>query len=378
MDVIAHFDEIFLKGNNKGMFVKKLADNIRRLFKGVTVKRVEGGLLIENFCEIDFDRLALVPGIAKLAPALVCQRDIDTIEKTILAMPTGDCINSFRILASRSDKDYEHTSEYLNIKLGTAVLKKRKLKVNLKNPDVIFHVDIGRSRAVVYQNLSDGAGGLPTGTAGRVICLLSGGIDSPVAAYEMMKRGAELILVHFQNQTQVTDDVSRKILDLSKILAHYQPEIKLIIVPFAQYQKQVVMKIPADSRMLISRRLMFKLSELIAKQERAIALITGDSLGQVASQTLENLTAIYASVGMLKLAPLIGANKSDIVRIARRIRTFDISIRPYEDCCSLFVAKHPKTKSQTFSLEKLEKLVDFTGLDKVSLISYYISMNSPL
>lgn len=375
MDVIVHFDEIFLKGNNQGIFVKKLADNIRRLFKGAATHRVEGGLLIENFTEADFDRLALMPGIAKFAPARVCPRDFNKIAETLISMPSKEEAKTFRILASRSDKSYEHSSEYLCIELGKIVADKHGLKVNLKSPDLIFHVDVGRSKAIIYGNLYDGAGGLPTGTAGRVLCLLSGGIDSPVAAYQIMKRGAEVILIHFQNQTEVTDEVSEKIIDLAKNLSRLQPVIKLIIAPFASYQKEIVMNIPADSRMIISRRLMFRLSELIAKKERALALVTGDSLGQVASQTLENMSVIYQSVKMLKLTPLIGENKSDIVKKARRLGTFAISARPYEDCCSLFVAKHPKTKSNAETVEKMEKLVNFNGLDNIKPISYNISMN---
>ncbi len=375
MDVIVHFDEIFLKGNNKGMFVKKLADNIGRLFKGIRARRVEGGLLLENVEHTDLERLSLTPGIAKFAPALVCRRDIKKITEALMEIPVGKNDKSFRILTSRSDKSYEHTSEDLNIKLGKIMADESGLKVNLKNPDLVFHVDIGRSKSIIYGNLSDGAGGLPTGTSGRVLCLLSGGIDSPVAAYEIMKRGGEIMLVHFQNQTDVTEEVSEKIIDLTKNLSGYQPEIKLIIVPFASYQKEIVMKIPADSRMIVSRRMMFKLSEIIAKKEKILALATGDSLGQVASQTLDNMDVIYKSTEMLKLTPLIGANKSDIVKTARRLGTFGISVRPYEDCCSLFVAKHPKIKSDLNTIEKMEKSVDFCGLDKITPISYYISMN---
>jgi tRNA uracil 4-sulfurtransferase len=375
MNVIVHFDEIFLKGKNQGMFVKKLAENIRRLFKGVTVRRIEGGLILDKFASVDLERLGLVPGIARYAEAVVCPRAYAKIEQTALALKPPDNVISFRIMAARSDKSYELNSEELCKRLGAEVVKATGLKVDLKNPDFVLHVDTTRTQAVIYGNLSYGTGGLPTGTSGKVLCLLSGGIDSPVAAYEMMKRGALVTLVHYQNQTQVTDEVSEKIIDLARILARYQPDVKLIIVPFAGYQKQIIMKIPADSRMILSRRLMFKLSEILAKQERILALVTGDSLGQVASQTLENLHAVYSSTRLLKLSPLIGMNKTDIVKIARKLGTMDVSTRPYEDCCSLFVAKHPKTKASLSAIEKLEQSIDFTGLDKIAPISYHISMN---
>lgn len=375
MTVIVHFDEIFLKGKNQGMFVKKLAENIRRLFKGASVRRTEGGLILDKLPAVDFERLGLIPGISRYAEAKVCHRAYAKIETTALKFELPEGIRNFRVMASRSDKSYELTSEEICKRLGASVVRATGLKVDLKNPDLTLHVDIGRTNAVVYGNLRNGAGGLPTGTSGKVLCLLSGGIDSPVAAYEMMKRGASATLVHFQNQTQVTEEVSEKIIDLARVLARYQPDIKLIIVPFADYQKQIIMKIPSDSRMILSRRLMFRLSEIIARQERILALVTGDSLGQVASQTLENLTAVYSSTPLLKLAPLIGVNKLDAVKIARKIGTFDVSIRPYEDCCSLFVAKHPKTKASLPAVEKLENTIEFTGLDKIAPISYHISID---
>jgi thiamine biosynthesis protein ThiI len=237
-----------------------------------------------------------------------------------------------------------------------------------------LHVAIGRTKAIIYGAMSEGIGGLPVGTAGRVLCLLSGGIDSPVAAYRMMVRGAEIELVHFQNQTQVTEEVSEKIIDLAKVLARYQAKIKLNIVPFADLQKQIIMKIPADCRMILSRRLMYRLAERMAKEDKCLALVSGDSLGQVASQTLENLTAVYEATPMLKLSPLISTNKSEIVKLARQIGTLDISERPYEDCCSLFVAKHPKTKAALSEVVKLEKTLDLSSIDKILPISYYISI----
>lgn len=372
-----HFDEIFLKGKNQGIFVKKLAENIRRLFLNTTVKRIEGGFFVGNLDESQIERFAGMPGIAKFAEAMVCKRNLADIQKCLLMQNILPGQKTFRITASRSDKQYELTSDKLNCELGKYFFEKRGLNVDLKNPDINCHVDIGRTHAVVYGNLRDGVGGLPVGTAGRVMCLLSGGIDSPVAAYQMMKRGADATLIHFQNQTRVTDEVSEKIIDLAKKLAQFQLVIHLLIVPFGDLQRQIIMKVPADLRMIISRRMMFKISERIAREEKCQALVTGDSLGQVASQTLENLTAVYGSVNILKLAPLIGSNKTEITKIAERIGTLPISIRPYEDCCSLFVARHPQTKARVSDVEKCENGLDLSGLDKLMPISYNISMSSP-
>lgn len=391
IDVIAHFDEIFLKGKNQPIFIRRLANNLHELFPKTAVQRTEGGFIISNFKKEELGRLAKVPGIAKFAVCKVINNSMEDLKKAVETMKVEKAVKKFRVTASRAYKQYPLTSAEINRELGSLLVEKHGWKVDLKNPDFNLYVDIGKNKAVIYSNPQDGAGGLATGSSGKVLCLLSGGIDSPVAAYQMMKRGAEVMLVHFQNQTQVTAEVSEKIIDLANVLSGYQPVVKLFIVPFADYQKQIVMKIPADYRMIASRRLMFQMAEKIAAKEKCQALVTGDSLGQVASQTLENLSAIYEAVGMLKIAPLIGMNKVEIMRLARKIGTLDISNRPYEDCCSLFVAKHPQTKAKIKDVLAMEKALDlpaltlptqgrdpdfYVGVDKSKTISYNISMNN--
>lgn len=374
MNVIIHFDEICLKGKNQAMFVRKLANNIGRLFKDAAVKRVEGGLLVSGLREEDYPRLVLTPGIAKLAPVIECGRDLSAIKKAVSGLVFPQEFKTFRITASRSDKKYKPSSAELNKELGKFFEEKFKMKVDLKNFDLNLRVDIGKMRALLYWQTSEGIGGLPVGVTGKVMVLVSGGIDSPVAAYQMMKRGAEVELIHFQNQTAVSAEVSQKITELAEKLACFQEKISLQIFPFASCQKEVIMKIPAEWRMLVSRRLMYKLAEQAAKKSGALALVTGDSLGQVASQTLENMSVVYQASEMLKIAPLISFNKNEIMKLARQIGTLDISNRPYEDCCSLFVAKHPKTKARLAEVQKMEKNLDFSTLDKIQPISYYISM----
>jgi len=375
MNVLAHLDEIFLKGNNQLMFIRHIIANLEALFPGASIMRTESASLwIEDLKDEDFERLTRVPGLAKLAPAMSCDTIIDEIQKCIDKLDlTG--FKSFRISATRSDKDFPISSMEIERSLGAYVNETKKLAVDLVNFDLKIHIDIGRDSAKVYTNMHDGAGGLPTGSLGKVLCLLSGGIDSPVAAYEMMKRGSEIELIHFQNQTQVTEEVSQKIFDLARTLAGYQPKIKLNIVPFAEIQRQIIMKVPADHRMIITRRLMMKIAETYAKKSAILALATGDSLGQVASQTLENLNCVYAAADILKLTPLIGRNKLEIMQLARKIGTLGISERPYEDCCSLFVAKHPQTRAKLNEVEEMENRLDLPTLDKTEIISYYISIN---
>jgi len=375
MDVIIHFDEIFLKGKNQPAFIRRLCSNLTALFPGILVHRAEGGLLLAKVAEKDLPRLALIPGVAKLAACQITASEIGAIEKAALAALPDLPIKSFRLTASRADKKFPLTSEELNRRLGRLIQENRGWKVDLKNSEFNLFVDVAKNKTLLYHEPKEGIGGLPTGSAGRVLCLISGGIDSPVAAFQMMKRGAEVLLVHFQNKTEVTDEVSEKIIDLAKILARYQPKIKLFIVPFAECQKEIVMKIPADRRMLSSRRLFLRYASELARQEKCLALALGDSLGQVASQTLENLSAVYEATPDLKLAPLIGMNKSEITKIARQIGTLEISNRPYEDCCSLFVAKHPQTRADLKQLKALEKTLVPPPLDNLKVISYNISMN---
>lgn len=374
MNLVAHYDEIFLKGNNQKYFIDCLKQNLCDLFVGIKITRNESGLWIENFNENDIARLALVPGVANFAPAFTCPLDIEKISEAVIGHDWGSDIHSFRIKAERSDKRYPLNSLDIEKRLGSEINSKFGYKVNLNKSDLTIYVNIGSDQAVISGNRYTGAGGLPVGSSGKVMCLLSGGIDSPIAAYKMMCRGAEVELVHFQNQTQVTEEVSQKIMDLTAVLARYHGKINLHIVPFADWQKQIVINIPSDYRMLLTRRIMFRIANSIAAKQKCLALVTGDSLGQVASQTLENLTAVYQAVDILKLAPLIGENKITIMSLARQLGTLEISSRPYEDCCSLFVAKHPQIKSRLVDVLKLESKLDLSAIDKTEYISYCIGM----
>ncbi len=374
MNIIAHFDEIFLKGSNQKHFISKLIKNLEFLFTGIKVSRIESGLWIENFKDTELPRLGLIAGIANFAPAWLVKPDLKEIITLVESQNWGENIKTFRVKAERSDKNFLLTSIELEKEVGSAMNIKFGYKVQLKDPEFNLHINIAKDRAIVFGNTVPGAGGLPTGTAGKVLCLLSGGIDSPIAAYQMMRRGATIELVHFQNQTKVTQEVSQKIIDLAEVLSRYQGKITLHIVPFEHWQKQTVMKVPSDYRMLITRRLMFKISEIIADKVDAKALVTGDSLGQVASQTLENLEVVYSATNMLKLSPLIGANKIDIMNLARKIGTLEISNRPYEDCCSLFVSKHPQTKARQKEIENIERNLDFSQLKDTPYMSYKIGM----
>lgn len=375
MNIIIHFDEIYLKGNNQPFFCRQLIKNLQALFTHARAKRIEGGLWLEGIESQDLSQLALVPGVATFAPAKMLGNKLEEIKDVLKTMEFSPDIKKFRVSANRSYKAHPISSREIEIAIGDYLRTSRGWQVDLKNFDEEVHVDIGRNEAIIYGKLREGAGGLPTGTTGGVLCLLSGGIDSPVAAYYMMKRGAEVKLIHFQNETKVTEEVGEKIFDLAKILSGFQPVVKLVMVPFAELQREVVMKIPAKYRMIVTRRIMFKIAEKVARQEKCLGLSTGDSLGQVASQTLENMSVIYEATNMLKLNPLVGLNKKEIMKAARNLATLSISERPYEDCCSLFVAKHPETRARISDILRLEQGLDLSTVDKLKIISYNISMN---
>ncbi|MCX6780421.1 MAG: THUMP domain-containing protein [Candidatus Magasanikbacteria bacterium] len=322
MNIIAHFDEIFLKGSNQKHFISRLIQNLEFLFPGVKVVRIESGLWLENFQEEETARLALIPGIANFAPAYLVKPYLKEIIKLAESQNWGDSIKTFRVKAERSDKNFPLTSIEVEKEVGSAVNIKFGYKVQLKDPEFNLHINIAKDRAIVFGNTITGAGGLPVGTAGKVLCLLSGGIDSPIAAYNIMRRGATIELVHFQNQTKVTQEVSQKIIDLAQELARYQGKVTLHIVPFEHWQKQTVMKVPSDYRMLITRRLFFRISEIIADKIDAQALVTGDSLGQ-------------------------------------------------------FVSKHPQTKARLREIEKIETNLDFSELKDTPYMSYKIGMTKP-
>ncbi len=377
MKVIIHVDEIFLKGSNQPLFYRQLKSNLERLLPGVRAARIESGLWLGNIQESQLEQLALIPGFANYAEAVKVKNEIQSIKEAVDTLFTSiKNIKTFRISAERSFKNFPLSSMEIEKEIGEYTRLKYNWQVSLGNPDLNIHIAVGKNEACIYGNTQNAAGGLPTSTSGKVLALLSGGIDSPVAAYKIMCRGGEVGLVHFQNQTQVTEEVSEKIFDLAKTLSRYQPEIKMFMVPFANAQRQIIMKIPAPYRMIVTRRIFNKIADKIARKNNYLALVSGDSLGQVALQTLENIAVIANASDLLKLAPLIGANKRDIIDLARKIGTLDISARPYEDCCSLFVAKHPATKARLNEVLKYEKLIDESIVDKTEIIPYHIRHNS--
>lgn len=363
--VVCHYHEIGLKGKNRDFFEKKLVENIKKAIKPEFfdwVKRFPGRVVIKlsekgKECQKEVKRnLDYVFGISYFAFAKALKPELKEIKKIAFELVSAKKGKTFKIETKRSDKKFPYSSSKVNEIVGEFVLKKLKdKKVKLENPKIICFVEILPKIVFVYTEKIKGLGGLPVTTAGKVVSLLSGGIDSPVASFLMQKRGAKIIFVHFHAYPYTSKASIEKARKIVEILNRYQFASKLYLVPFAEIQKEILLNSQAKFRVILYRRIMFKIAEVIAKKEKALGLVTGESLGQVASQTLENVQVINEAVSLPVFRPLIGMDKEEIINLAKKINTYEISILPHEDCCSRFIPKHPATKADLEEIKKEEK-----------------------
>jgi len=359
--VVVHYQEIALKGNNRPYFIARLVRNLRDATADLGVRdvrvlmgRIEVGLESDADWATVKARLAHVFGVANFAQAGRAPLDVDAIASAILADLGPRDVRSFRVSARRADKRFPLTSPQLEREVGGRIKEARGWTVNLGDPEFTIHVEALTSEAFYYFGKEHGAGGLPVGVSGRVACLLSGGIDSPVAAWRLMRRGCRVLLVHFHSYPILSRASQEKVRELTRILTEYQLHSRLFLVPFGEIQQQVTLSVAPPLRVVIYRRLMMRIAETIARQHRAQALVTGEVVGQVASQTLENLAAINRVVTMPVLRPLIGTDKEEITAEAQRLGTYPVSIIPDQDCCTLFTPRHPATKARPLDVERAE------------------------
>lgn len=347
--------ELVLKGLNRNSFEDVLIKNMKRHLADIgkfNFTKSQSTIMVEPENEdTDLDdaveALKKVFGIAALSRAAVCEKDIDDIIQTTKSYLEDELLTAktFKVEAKRSDKKFPLNSPQICRELGGQILKAfHHLKVDVHNPDIIVTVEIRDRFAFVRGNNIKGAGGMPTGTSGRAAVLISGGIDSPVAAYMMAKRGIELISVHFASPPYTSELAEMKVMELLKKVAAYSGTITTYVVPFTEIQEAIRDYCPEDYFTLVMRRIMMKISEQIAENQNCMALITGESVGQVASQTIYALGCTDSATDMPVFRPCIGMDKEEIIKISRNIDTFETSIQPYEDCCTVFTPKHPKTK----------------------------------
>ena len=365
--------ELALKGLNRCTFEDIMVKNIKRRLNGlgkVEIKKAQSTIYIEPKEEnYDFEealnRVSRIFGIAAFSRACVCEKNMDDImEKSVIYLAeTLKNVKTFKVEAKRADKKFPLKSPEICRELGGVLLSKfNHLKVDVHNPDIVVNVEIRDYSAFVRGEQLQGAGGLPVGTAGTASILISGGIDSPVAAWTMAKRGLRLNAIHFASPPYTSARAEMKVKTLLSKVARYSGSINLAIVPFTEIQDEIAKNCPEDYFTLIMRRMMMRISEKIAKSSGSLALITGESLGQVASQTLPAIVTTDNVTSIPVLRPLIGMDKEEIITISRKIDAFETSILPYEDCCTVFTPKHPKTRPTVELCEKAEADLDVEGL----------------
>ena len=359
--IVVHYQEIALKGKNRPWFMARLVRNLRDAVADLDVRAVRA---LMGRIEIELgpgavrdevsERLRRTFGVANFAYAGRTSLDLDQAAAAILRDLEGLDCSSFRVSARRADKRFPLTSPQIEREVGGRIKSARGWRVDLDRPELEVHVEVLTDKAFYFFGKERGPGGLPTGTAGRVACLLSGGIDSPVAAHRMMKRGCAVTFIHFHSYPILSRASQEKARELVTLLTRWQQRSRLYLVPFGEIQQRVVLAVPAPMRVIIYRRLMLRIAERIARTRRAQALVTGDVVGQVASQTLENLAVVGSAATLPLFRPLIGMDKDEITAEAQKIGTYSISIIPDQDCCTLFTPRNPQTRARLESIEAAE------------------------
>lgn len=370
--ILIRYGEISTKGRNRNKFVTKLQRSIQRAIKDFPNAKVQGGrermyivLNGENGEEI-IERIRGIFGIQSFSPAVKTSRELEEMKEAALKLfeQVYEEGKSFKISTRRSDKTFAYDTNEINQIFGAHLLKNiPNLKVDVKNPDIDLHIEVRAEATYLSCENIQGAGGLPSGSSGKAMLMLSGGIDSPVAGYLSMKRGLELEAVHFYSPPFTSERSKQKVIDLAEKLAMANGGyFTLHIVPFTATQQAIQQQIPQNYSMTATRRLMLRITDALREKHNALAIVTGESLGQVASQTLESMFAINDVTSTPILRPLVMMDKTDIIKLAMDIDTHDISIQPYEDCCTVFVPSSPKTKPKKEKVEFYESFIDFDPL----------------
>ena len=366
---LIRYGEIVLKGNNRSKFEKKLVDNVKYALREEDVKVTfsQARLYVEPANAVDMDRiiskLKKVFGIVSISPALKVKTDWETIkENAVKLMEEENTGKTFKVEARRGDKSFPLQSMEIAREIGGYVLSKvNGLKVDVTNPDTLLSIEV-REDTYIYIEKIPALGGMPVGTNGKGLLLVSGGIDSPVAGFMLARRGVEIDALHFFSPPYTGVKAREKVIELCKIVSQYSGKINLYIANFTEPQLAIRDNCPAEQMVLIMRRIMMRVAERVAKEKECDALITGENIGQVASQTMKSIVATNDVCSIPVFRPLIGMDKNDIIDIAKKIGTFETSILPYEDCCTIFVPKHPETHPKIERLEKSETHLDIDGI----------------
>ena len=379
--ILVRFGEISLKGNNRSYFVNKLIANIKQQLKGTgnfKIERTYGRIYIyiEDKPRNYLEKLKIIPGIVSISPVAIAPLEFEKIKELSLDVFKYSVSNyptTFKVETSRPNKKFPLKSPEINREIGAYILKNinkvsnDRLTVNVHQPEHLVNIEIRKDKTLIYTETIEGPGGLPVGTSGKGLLLLSGGIDSPVAGWLGLKRGMTLDAIYFHSFPYTSDRAKEKVLDLAKILSKYGGRINLFVSHFTDIQMEIQKHCPAKYNVTIMRRIMLRLASRIAQQNDNLVLLTGESIGQVASQTLESINVINEVTNLPILRPLITMDKTEIIKIAREIGTYKTSILPYEDCCTIFVPKHPVTRPTLEDARRAEEKLEIQKLIEESI-----------
>lgn len=385
-EIMVRYGELSTKGKNRKDFIGRLAGNVTRVLRDFPQielhprhDRMHIVLNDAPFAEID-QRLKKVFGIQTYSPTIKVEKTLTKIEETALALmkETYQEGMTFKVNTKRSDHNFTYDTNELNQLVGDYLFKNMSnLKVEMKHPDLVLRLEVRQDAVYISNQLFHGAGGMPVGTGGRAVMMLSGGIDSPVASYLALKRGVDIDMVHFYSPPYTTEKALNKAKELTGILANYAGRINFIAVPFAEIQETIKEKLPEGYLMTVQRRFMLRLADQIRAKRKGLAIFNGESVGQVASQTLESMAAINDVTTTPVVRPVATMDKTEIIRLAEQIGTFDLSIQPFEDCCTIFAPPRPKTKPRIDKARKFEARLDVEGLIERALAGMKITTIYP-
>jgi thiamine biosynthesis protein ThiI len=374
--LVVHYHEIGLKGRNRQFFEEALTRNLRRALRGTGYRRVRralGRVVVDLEADaLDEEaarRAARVFGVAYVGLGRKVPQTIDAMKDAALKLMVAEPFESFAVRARRSYPVIELKSREINTEVGQWIKDATGARVDLDHPDATAHIEMFGRTCIVYRRRFEGPGGLPVGVSGKMLALVSGGIDSPVAAWRMARRGVDVEIVHFHGQPYTDPSSMRQVADIAKVLTRHLLQVVVHFVPLGDAQREIVVQAPAPLRLVLYRRAMMRIAAALASERDAIALVTGDSLGQVASQTVENLITVDAAVpGDRVFRPLIGMDKSEIVNCAIAIGTYEVSTRPYQDCCVLFEPRRPATRARPADAAEVEEAMDLDALVGKALV----------
>ena len=361
--ILIKYGELTTKKDNRKFFIKELVHNINKKIDNIELEYSLDRMYIKsNNLDETIDKLKEIFGIYSIIEGYKVNNNIDEIKETILKILKNENFKTFKVITKRSDKNFPISSMEFSSKIGGFILKNIESKVDVHNPDLYVNIEIKNNHIYIYTNEIKGLGGYPVGVQGKGLLMLSGGIDSPVAGYLSLKRGIDIECIYFDSPPHTSEEAKNKVIDLANILNKYSGKIKINVIPFTKLQETIYKNVPNEYMITIMRRMMYRIANKLAIKNKCKVIINGESIGQVASQTLTSINTINSVTNFPVIRPVACLDKLEIIEISKKIGTYDISIRPYEDCCTVFVPKHPSINPNIEKCEKYEKTFDYDSL----------------